>query len=258
MPNPPIQLLAKDINIGIREGFKYATLTLGDENAQIILGVEPVENNSEWVPAGVPSHSLEEVGNRLLEQTQQYLDLDIVLFDREFYSHDLFNTVDENGTTYVTPKMMYEADYENIPDIGGHPSADVAVEHDVVSSDSDRQHELDLLYVSSREEEGQHAVFATNMDHVGPDEVKRVTNLYRRRWDIENQHKSIKEFLPHTSSMDFRVWILNFVFASLIYNFCRLTDYLVKRSLGRNVRIETVIGAQTFPRAVGNFLREID
>lgn len=241
-----------------RRGYKYATLTLVGENVPIILGIEPVKNNSEWEPDDAPSHSLEEIVDRLLEQAQQYLDLDIVLFDREFYSHSVFNTVDQRDITYITPKMLYETDYANIQDIEEHPSADAAVEHGVVSNDGVREHELEFLYVPSREEEGQYAVFATNMDHVAPDEIKQVTNLYRRRWDIENQYKSIKDFLPRTSSMDFRVRFLNFVFAALIYNLWRLTDYLLKRSLGLEIRSETVIGARTFARAVGYFLQDID
>jgi len=241
-----------------RRGYKYATLSLVGDTAPIILGIEPVKQNSEWEPDDAPSHTLDEIVDRLLEQAQQYLDLDIVLFDREFYSHSVFNTVDQHDITYITPKMKYETDYANIADIEEHPSANAAVEHDVVSSDSDREHELEFLYVPSREEDGEYAVFATNMDHVAPEEVNQVTNLYRRRWDIEIQYKSIKEFLPRTSLMGFRVRFTNFVFASMIYNLWRLTDYLLKRSMGLEIRSETVIGARTFARAVGNFLQDID
>ena len=49
--------------------------------------------------------------------------------------------------------------------------------------------------------------------------------------------------MPRTSSMNFRMRFLNFVFAALIYNLWRLTDYLIKRGLKMPIRSEVVLGA---------------
>jgi hypothetical protein len=250
----------KDNEDEFARGFKYATITLVGDNVPIILGVEPVKNNSTWEPEDAHSDNMADIVARLLDRAEQFVDLDIVLFDREFYIHEVFNNVDERGLTYITPKKKYVDDYTAIENIREHPSADAAVETDVVSSDGDREHELNFLYVPSTNEDadGEYAIFATNKDTVEPDEIKSVTNTYRRRWDIENQYKSIKDFMPRTSSMDFRVRYLNFVFATLMYNLWRLTDYLIKRALDIDIRAEPVVGARTFTRAVGNYLREID
>lgn len=238
-------------------GFKYATITLVGDNVPIILGVEPVKNNSKWEPDDAYSDPLGDVVERLLERAQQFVDLDLVLFDQEFYDHDVFNTVAERDLNYLTPKKKYANDYTAIEDIEQHLSADAAIERDVVSSDGEREHELNFLYVPSTEQQGEYTVFATNMQGIDPDEIRSAVNTYRRRWDIENQFKSIKDFMPRTSSMDFRVRYLNFVFTVLMYNLWRLTDYLIKRALGIDVRADPVLGTRTFARAVGNYLRSI-
>lgn len=258
-PNPDYPRMASGYkkDDDYRRGFKYATITLVGDNAPIILGVEPVKENSAWEPKNSHSDNLADIVEQLIERAQQFVDLDLVLFDREFYAHDVFNAVDRRGVTYLTPKMKYEADYDNIANIEEHPSADVAVEHDVISHGSDSQHSLEFLYVPSSEEEGKYVVFATNMDHVDPSEIQGITRQYRRRWDIENQYKSIKSFLPRTSSMDFRVRFLNFVFATIIYNLWRLTDYLLKQALDLPIRSDPIISAKVFAKAVGNFLRRI-
>jgi uncharacterized membrane protein len=100
-------------------------------------------------------------------------------------------------------------------------------------------------------------VFVTNRDRVEPDEIAHVVGRYNRRWDIENQYKNIKDFLPKTSSKDYRVRLIKFALSALIYNLWRLTDYLIKVALGKDIRAPPVLTAKTFVRALGNFLRDI-
>jgi len=55
-------------------------------------------------------------------------------------------------------------------------------------------------------------------------------------WDIENTYKTVKQFLPKTSSTDYRVRFLGFTLSAILYNLWRLTDYLIKVGLGREIR----------------------
>jgi len=129
------------------------------------------------------------------------------------------------------PVPKYEPDYRAIKKIKSKDGVDAAVNNDIpVGIDGDVDHTAAYLYVpaTSDEGEGQYAVFVTNRDHVAPDEIAQVTNSYSRRWDIENQYKSVKSYLPKTSSTDYRVRLFNFTFAALLYNLWRLTDFLVK------------------------------
>jgi len=243
-----------------KRGFKYATITLVGDHPPIILGVEPVKENSKWEPDDSPSFSKADLVDRLLEKAERFVDLDEVLFDRGFYSNDVYATVHDRGLIYTSPVPKYEDDYEVIENIEAHETADAAVNHDVpFGHDGEVHHRAEFMYVPSQSDDadGKYAVFVTNRDRVEPDEIKSVCNGYRRRWDIENQYKSVKDFLPKTSSKDYRVRLCNFVLASLIYNLWRLTDYLIKVALDEDIRSPPVLTAKTFVRALGEFLRDI-
>jgi hypothetical protein len=79
---------------------------------------------------------------------------------------------------------------------------------------------------------GGTAVFATNLS-IRPEGAESFCRRYSRRWQIENEYKSIKnDFLAKTSSKDYRVQLFYFVFAVLLYNIWRLTDFLLKADIG--------------------------
>lgn len=243
-----------------KRGFKYATITLVGDHPPIILGVEPVKENSKWEPDNSPSFSKADLVDRLLEKAERFVDLDEVLFDRGFYSNDVYATVHDRGLIYTSPVPKYEDDYEVIENIEAHETADAGVNHDVpFGHDGEVHHRAEFMYVRSQSDDadGKYAVFVTNRDRVEPDDIKSVCDGYRRRWDIENQYKSVKDFLPKTSSKDYRVRLCNFVLASLIYNLWRLTDYLIKVALDEDIRSPPVLTAKTFVRALGEFLRDI-
>ena len=240
--------------------YKYATITLVGDNAPIILGVEAVKEKSNWESDNAASFSKADIVSRLLDQAEQYVDLDEVLMDRGFYSNEVYKEIDDRGLIYTTPVPKYEEDYENIEKIQSHPEADEAVLHDVpFGYEGEVHHSAEFLYVPVQDDDadGNYAVFVTNRDRVEPEDISRITNRYRRRWDIENQYLTVKSFLPKTSSKDYRVRLLRFVLTSLIYNLWRLTDYLVKIAIDMDIRSPPVITAKTFVRVLSDFLRDI-
>lgn len=243
----------------LKHGYTFATITIVGNEVPIILGIEPVKERSEWEPANAPADSKAEIVSRLLDRAQQYVDLDEVLLDRGFYSDGVYAGIHDRDLLYTTPVPKYEDDYEAIKKIQSKEGVDAAVKHDVpFGFDGEVHHTAEFLYVpaTSDDADGNYAVFVTNRDHVAPDEITHVTNSYSRRWDIENQYKSVKAFLPKTSSTDYRVRLFSFTFAALLYNLWRLTDYLVKLGTDREIRSPPVVTARTFVRAVGQSLRQ--
>ncbi len=243
----------------IKYGYTFATITIVGNGVPIILGIEPVKEHSEWEPEDAPSDSKAEVVDVLLDTARQYVDLDEVLLDRGFYSNRVYETIHDRGLVYLTPVPKYEEDYEAIEKIKTKDGVDAAVKNDVpFAIDGELHHTASFLYVPATDEEadGNYAVFVTNRDHVAPEEIFHVVNSYSRRWDIENQYKSVKSFLPKTSSKDYRVRLFSFTFAALLYNLWRLTDYLVKVGTDREIRSPPVVTARTFVRAVGQSLRQ--
>jgi hypothetical protein len=244
----------------LKHGYTFATITIVGNNVPIILGIEGVKEHSDWEPSDAPADSKADVVGRLLSRAQQYVDLDEVLLDRGFYTRHVRSEIHSRDLLYTMPVPKYESDYEAIKKIKSKEGVDAGVKHDVpVGIDGNVDHTAEYLYVpaTSDKQEGTYAVFVTNRDHVAPDEIAHVTNSYSRRWDIENQYKSVLSYLPKTSSRDYRVRLFNFTFAALLYNLWRLTDFLVKAGIDREVRSEPVVTARTFVRAVGQPLRAI-
>lgn len=242
-----------------KRGFKYATLTLVGEHPPIILGIEPVKENSQWEEDDAPSYSKASLVRRLLDKAQRFVDLDEVLLDRGFYSHSVFTAIHNHDIIYTIPVPNYEPDREAIEKIKSHPSAKGGVKHNIRAGQEGGYHTAEYLYVPTKgaSSDDAYSVFITNRDHVAPEDAEAICNRYRRRWDIENQYKSIKSFLPKTSSKDYRVRFCNFALTSLIYNLWRLTDFLIKIAIDKPIRDPPVISARTFVRALSNFLRDI-
>jgi len=244
----------------LKHGYTFATITIVGNDVPIILAIEGVKEHSAWEPAAAPADSKADVVERLLSRAQQYVDLDEILLDREFYAKGVRAEIDGRGLLYTIPVPKYEPDYQAIKQIKSKDGVDAGVKHDVpVGIDGDVDHTSEYLYVpaTSDDADGAYAVFVTNRDHVAPDEIAHVTNSYSRRWDIENQYKSVQSYLPKTSSRDYRVRLFNFTFAALLYNLWRLTDFLVKVDMDREIRSPPVVTARTFVRAVGQTLREV-
>jgi len=108
--------------------------------------------------------------------------------------------------------------------------------------DTESKHNLGFLNVPSMTGEGA-TVFTTNL-RVGLEEAESFCRRYSRRWQIENDYKSIKgDFLAKTSSKDYRVRLFYFVFAVLLYNIWRLTDFLLKAGVDGEMDYAPVLTA---------------
>ncbi len=242
-----------------KQGYKYATVSLVGDCAPIALGVEPYKQNSKWEEDDAPSYPKSELVAQLLDRAGKQADLDRVLLDRGFYVNDVYAEIVDRGLEYTTPVPKYTDDYGNIENIKEHPDADMAIEPNVeFYMNGEVHHTANFLYVPVNDDnddaDGNYAVFVTNQDVETAEDIKRVVNEYRRRWDIENQYKSILDYLPRTSSKDYRVRFTNFILATLIYNLWRLTDYLVKTAFNIDIRDPPVITGKTFATVLGQFL----
>jgi len=77
-----------------------------------------------------------------------------------------------------------------------------------------------------------------------PEEAESFCQRYNCRWQIEGEYKSIKgDFLAKTSSKDYRIRLFYFVFAVLLYNIWRLTDFLLKAGVGGEMDYAPVLTA---------------
>jgi len=203
--------------------FKFATLSVVGQNIPLVLAIEPVRESSGWDET--PSNQVHRVVRRLVRRAKEHVPIETVLCDREFDSMRVFQTLSNLDVNYLIPKRITSSEREVISRMA-EDDQEIAVESASVNVEAG-SHPMRFLYVPSTSGEGT-AVFATNL-RIGPDEAESFCRRYSRRWQIENEYKSIKhDFLANTSSKDYRVRLFYFVFAVLLYNIWRLTDFLLK------------------------------
>ncbi|MDB2246151.1 transposase [Halorubrum ezzemoulense] len=218
--------------------FKFATLSIIGQNIPLVLAVEPVRESSEWDEN--PSNQIHRTVRRLVRRAKEQVPIETVLCDREFDSIQVFQTLSNLDVNYLIPKRVSSSERDVLEQMEGDDQ-EVAVESASIHVESG-SHPMRLLYVPSTSGEGT-AVFATNL-RVGPEEAETFCQRYSRRWQIESEYKSIKgDFLAKTSSKDYRIRLFYFVFAVLLYNIWRLTDFLLKASVGGEMDYAPVITA---------------
>mgnify|MGYP000014703099 FL=1 len=223
---------------GEGRAFKFATLSIVGWNIPLILAVEPVRESSSWDQN--PPNRVHRVVRRLVRRAQEHVPIEMVLCDREFDSKAVYQTLSNLNVNYLIPKRIHSAERENIETMD-EDGQEVAVESASIHVDHG-SHAMQFLYVPSTKGEGT-AVFATNLS-VGPKKAETFCRRYSRRWQIENEYKSIKnDFLAKTSSKDYRVRLFYFVFAVLLHNIWRLTDFLLKIGVGGEMDYAPVLTA---------------
>jgi hypothetical protein len=208
---------------GERRAFKFATLSVIGQNIPLVLAVEPVRESSAWDEN--PSNQIHRVVRRLVQRAKDHVPIETVLCDREFDSMRVFQTLSNLNVNYLIPKRITSSE-RGVIERMDEDDQEIAVESTSVHVEAG-SHPMRFLYVPSTSGE-RTTVFATNL-RVGPDEAETFCRRYSRRWQIENEYKSIKDdSLAKTSSKDYRVRLFYFVFAVLLYNIWRLTDFLLK------------------------------
>ena len=218
--------------------FKFATLSIVGENVPLILAIEPVRESSAW--DNNQSNRVHRVVRRLVTRAKDHVPIETVLCDREFDSMRVYQTLSNLDVNYLIPKRISSPEREAI-DAMEADEQDTAVETASVDVEAG-SHSMRFLYVPSTNGDGT-AVFATNLP-VGPGQAESFCRRYSRRWQIENEYKSIKnDFLAKTSSKDYRVRLFYFVFAVLLYNIWRLTDFLLKAGVDSEMDYAPVLTA---------------
>jgi len=209
-----------------QRAFKFATLSIVGENIPLVLAIEPIRESSVWDDN--QSNQIHRVVRRLVRRAKDHVPIETVLCDREFDSMDVYQTLSNLNVNYLIPKRITSTEQDAIETME-EDGRDVAVERASVDVEIG-SHSMRFLYVPSTKTDGT-AIFATNLT-VGPDEAETFCHRYSRRWQIENEYKSIKnDFLAKTSSKDYRVRLFYFVFAVLLHNIWRLTDFLLKAAV---------------------------
>lgn len=90
--------------------YKHPKITLIGDHVPIVLGIEPVKEDSARESDESPSYPKPGLVSRLLHRAERIVDLNVVMFDRGFYVNRAYTDVHERGLTYLSPVLKYEDD----------------------------------------------------------------------------------------------------------------------------------------------------
>lgn len=209
-------------------GYAMATITIIGEDTPIVLGIEPVRRTSKWETEPEETTAQADLVERLLEQAAQHVEIHKVFCDRGFDANGVRDVIDRHDLTYLIRKRRYTAELEDIEELQSEAATGAGVIRHVPHEYYGRVHTGSIMYMPSTNDNDSYAVFTTNRD-VPVDMVQGFAGQYTRRWQIENEYKTIKQhFLPTVASTDYRIRFLYFVIGVVMYNVWRLTNLLFR------------------------------
>ena len=227
----------------------------GDKNDEMVKEVKPKNGTSHayqfatikivsggelYTLKAIPVHKLsdkKEVVERLLEATQEYVEIRRVYADRGFFTGEIINLFKEKNLKFLMPAVR-NSKVKSLLEEEGAPSFTPYV--------MKGKEEAKFNLVIREGEEGDPKPFATNCNR-----LEVLTNdlfeLYGRRWDIETGYRVQKNnFYPKTTSKNYNVRLFYFLFSQLVYNSWILTNIAINLNLHNEIKKEKVITAQEF------------
>jgi hypothetical protein len=228
--------------------YKFATVAIVGQSMKFTLGIRPVREG----------YSYGSITRDLLEIARQHVSIGTVYADRSFATVETIQVLNRRPVRYVMPVRKNDRLKDKIAEM----KHDVKVVNDYgfygegTTGVTNERVETNLALVPSRNDDDKTIPFYTNYEiddeiRLDREETKGIINRYRRRWDIENAYKSLKTFLPWTTSNDYAVRLFHFAFSVLMYNLWRLIDFLVQDSLDVvETRAKPRVKAKRFMNAV--------
>jgi IS4 transposase len=210
---------------GNKEGvpsFQYATINIIGENLpSFVLGIEVVKKG----------YRRKKIVERLLDKAEEYVDIDLLMMDREFGVQSVADVVDRRGIDFLAPRRItgptMRQDIRHMKKNG----KDVwVVERSLPLNDRDESYEGKIAYVPSTKSDDPLAktAFLTNIKEIDKYNVMTITDRYSNRWSIECDYKKIKNLMGDTRSKSFTLRFFYFMFGCLLHNVWRVVDLNVR------------------------------
>jgi len=160
--------------------------------------------------------------------------------DRHFFSIDMINLFKKLGLTFLLLATENKR-VEKLLKISPTPT----VITDYLMGDKGKNAIFNLIIVESkirdknsgRKDQFIKIAYATNMK-INKNDIKlinKIPNLYRRRWGIETSYRVKKGFRAQTTSKNYKVRLMYFLYSVLLYNLWIIIDSII--SLGLNGKL---------------------
>jgi hypothetical protein len=189
---------------GSCHAYRFATASVLLNRQRLTLAVTPMFDRS----------ALWHVKRLLACITKSRLRVKMLLFDRGYYSTELMRYLDDGGFRYII----------HIPWHGASLKADVDRLHTTTSHKKRVSEQVTFRLVTMRQGD-KLLIFATNSS------LKRrwIKRTFRKRWGIETSYRMIGLFLAKTTSKLYRLRLLYFFLAVVLYNLWVLWNFRRRR-----------------------------
>ena len=241
-----------DVAIDYTEWFYY-----GDKNDPMVVGKKP-ERGTYWcfkfasinivehgeritlmvIPMGKLTNEMRII-EEMISYTAQKVRIKKLYVDRHFFSIDMINLFKRLGLTF----LMLATENKRVEKLLKITPAPTVIT-DYVMGDKDRQAVFNLVVVdremrnrNTRERKTIKIAYATNME-INENDVElinKLSDLYRKRWGIETAYRVKKGFRAQTTSKNYKVRLMYFLYSALLYNLWVIIDSII--SLGLNGKI---------------------
>lgn len=193
---------------GTNYGYGYASCVVSVAGIRVILHTVALTKFT----------SNEDILEELITEARKYVEIEVVLLDREFSNSPCITKLEELTVKYLTPVVEHRREFLQSLRPPCKAVMPLGSMHVPVVAVKDPDHPEKTLY------------YVTNMD-IPLDQLDKVIGMYRKRWTIENAFKSQKlVFLAKTYSVNFAIRFFFWMLATLLYNawilcnFCAYTD----------------------------------
>lgn len=173
--------------------YRFATASVLLNGQRMTLAVAPMLDRSALWHVRHLLNCIAELG----------LKIKLLLFDRGYYSIDLIRYLDGCGVKYII----------HIPWHGKRLEAGVDCLHTTTTCKKRKSEQATFRLVTVRQK-GKLLIFATNTSF----RRRWVRKTFRRRWGIETSYRLIGLFLARTTSRLYRLRLLYFFLAVVLYN----------------------------------------
>lgn len=195
---------------GTDKFIRFATIAVVEDGKRFTLKVVPV------TPLSIKRKVIKE----LIEFAQELVDIEVILFDRGFYTNKVIETVKSLKESFIMPvkkqgkaKEKMKESYLNGP----------------LEYEMSKGAKYTMMTVKDKQKD-KLLPYATNLD----DKPINVHKFYKSRFGIETQYRVKNRFMGKTCSKEYRVRYTFFVLAVCLYNLWVLFNISERGKKGLN------------------------
>jgi DNA-directed RNA polymerase subunit RPC12/RpoP len=233
---------------GTEFGYIIYTVYVSKSGRRYTLITLPLIKHKQGIPESRYLYNQNLILRSLLTYAKRKVKIKYVLFDKGFFSADVFKIIDDMGLKYLTicRKDKYMVDKtKNLPS------------HSYISDFKYGNYQFNLFMVrkkishknNPRKKKEVIWRYATNARPTGDSRewVDTMAKLYPKRWGIETSYRKMKEdFFPKTTSKKYIIRLFYFELVSLFYNLWIFVNIMVFFSLFDDVKRDPIIHAMDF------------